>query len=175
MSDTDLGTRAERATEGPWLHLPPWKTVPTTRSAIIGPNGDIADRIETEEDAEFIANSRADIPALLDRLDRAEATIARVEAAIRLVSPDHITPQGARIIRAALTEERREQCYKATADRDRAEAALARVRELHQPVEIEPSGTICGHCSYLLPNGRYFGKVEEWPCPTITALNEETK
>lgn len=40
-----------------------------------------------------------------DQADRAEATLARVEAAIRLVSPDHITPQGARIIRAALAEE----------------------------------------------------------------------
>ena len=47
---------------------------------------------------------------------------------------------------------------------------LDAVRELHYPVEIEPSDTICGECSYQLPNGRYFGEVVEYPCPTICAL-----
>ena len=47
------------------------------------------------------------------------------------------------------------------------------VRELHYPVEIEPSDTICGECSYQLPNGRYLGKVVEYPCPTIRALGGE--
>lgn len=41
------------------------------------------------------------------------------------------------------------------------------VRALHQPVEIEPSDTICQECSFQLENGRYFGKVVEWPCPTV--------
>lgn len=49
---------------------------------------------------------------------------------------------------------------------------IARVEALHQPVDIEPSETICGHCSYRLPNGRYLGKVIEWPCPTVRALTE---
>jgi len=40
--------------------------------------------------------------ALLDRLEAAEAKVARVEAAIRLVQPDHLTPLGARQLRAAL-------------------------------------------------------------------------
>ena len=52
-----------------------------------------------------------------------------------------------------------------------AVGALNRVRELHQPVDIEPSDTVCGVCSFRLPNGRYFGKVEEWPCATIQALD----
>ena len=51
-------------------------------------------------------------------------------------------------------------------------AALRGVLEMHQPVEIEPSDTICGECSYRLPNGRYFGKVEYWPCPTVRAITE---
>lgn len=36
------------------------------------------------------------------RLAEAEAKVARVEAAIRLAQPDHLTPMGARIIRKAL-------------------------------------------------------------------------
>src|SRR5699024_4569584 len=55
-------------------------------------------------------------------------------------------------------------------ERDRLAATVDRVRALHRPVDIEPSETICGHCSYRLPNGRYFGKVAEWPCPTIAAI-----
>ncbi|MFF0816608.1 hypothetical protein ACFYVR_15875 [Rhodococcus sp. NPDC003318] len=51
------------------------------------------------------------------------------------------------------------------------DAALDRVRALHRPVEVEPSDTICGECSYRLSNGRYFGKVEDYPCPTIRALD----
>ena len=57
-----------------------------------------------------------------------------------------------------------------TAERDAALSTIAKVEALHRPVEIEPSDTICGECSYQLPNGHYFGKVEEWPCPTIRAL-----
>lgn len=46
----------------------------------------------------------------------------------------------------------------------------AGLRALHQPVEIEPSSTICGECSFRLPNGSYFGKVEEWPCATLSLI-----
>ncbi|MBK0420460.1 hypothetical protein JD276_15655 [Leucobacter sp. CSA1] len=49
-------------------------------------------------------------------------------------------------------------------------AALEAVSETHRPVEIEPSGTICHECSFQLPNGRYFGKVTEYPCPTVRAI-----
>lgn len=48
--------------------------------------------------------------------------------------------------------------------------SIEAVRKLHAPVEIEPSDTICGECSWQLPNGRYFGKVVEFPCPTLDAL-----
>lgn len=50
---------------------------------------------------------------------------------------------------------------------------IGAARELHYPVEIEPSDTICGECSYQLPNGSYLGKIVEWPCPTIRALGGE--
>lgn len=53
-----------------------------------------------------------------------------------------------------------------------AKAVTDRVRALHEPIEIEPSDTICGPCSFLLPNGRYFGKVEEYPCPTVLLCDE---
>lgn len=46
------------------------------------------------------------------------------------------------------------------------------VRNLHTPVEIEQSDTICGECSWRLPNGKFFGKVVEYPCPTLDALDE---
>ena len=49
-------------------------------------------------------------------------------------------------------------------------AALRAVLDLHRAVEVEPSDTICAECSWQLPNGRYFGKVEEWPCPTVLAV-----
>ena len=55
----------------------------------------------------------------------------------------------------------------------RLSAQIDAAREMHYPVEIEPSDTICGECSYQLPNGRYLGKVVEYPCPTIRALGGE--
>lgn len=47
---------------------------------------------------------------------------------------------------------------------------IERVRALHRPVEIEPSDTICGECSYRMPNGHYLQQVD-YPCPTIAALD----
>ena len=51
------------------------------------------------------------------------------------------------------------------------ERLRAGIEALHRPVEIEPSETICGHCSWQLPNGRFFGQVVEWPCETAALLN----
>ena len=59
------------------------------------------------------------------------------------------------------------------AEIERLRAQLDAAWELHYPVEIEPSDTICGECSYQLPSGNYFGKVVEYPCPTICALGGE--
>ena len=59
------------------------------------------------------------------------------------------------------------------AEVERLRAQIDAAREMHYPVEIEPSDTICGECSYRLPNGRYLGKVVEYPCPTIRALGGE--
>ena len=58
--------------------------------------------------------------------------------------------------------------------------ALEAVLELHKPVEVEPSETICSGCSTLRGQGetaRYF-PFTEYPCPTVrditTALEGET-
>lgn len=52
--------------------------------------------------------------------------------------------------------------------------ALEKVLELHQPVEVEPSDTICKACSNAIGAGdtlRYM-PTEEWPCPTVQKLQE---
>lgn len=49
-------------------------------------------------------------------------------------------------------------------------ATLAPIEANHYPVEVEPSDTICGPCSFQLPNGRFFGKVVEWPCPDMQVI-----
>lgn len=49
------------------------------------------------------------------------------------------------------------------------------VRRLHYPVEIEPSDTICGECSYRLPNGTFFGEIVDYPCPTLQALETDNE
>lgn len=58
--------------------------------------------------------------------------------------------------------------------RDQATARAEKaVRELHRPVDVEPSDTICAACSTLRGSGeslRYF-PTEEWPCATIQALD----
>ena len=126
--------RANAATDGPWdydgcgeisqhFSLPePWATVVSTDVACMAYcYGGSAAGAERDEDAEFIAHARDDVPRLL--------------AEVR-----------------------------------RLQAADERVRALHHPVEIEPSGTICGECSYRMPNGRYLPVVEH-PCPTIDALD----
>lgn len=56
---------------------------------------------------------------------------------------------------------------------ERLRSRIEAVRSLHQPVEVEPSETICGECSYQLPNGRFLGKVEEYPCATRRVLDGE--
>lgn len=57
----------------------------------------------------------------------------------------------------------------------RAEAVEARVKaalDLHQSMERGPF-TICAHCSGW-DGRRCLGVVTEYPCPTVTALTEET-
>ena len=64
--------RLAKATPGPW------ETVPTTGNAVASPDGDgywtdVADRIESEPDADLIANAPADLAYLLAELDKAWA------------------------------------------------------------------------------------------------------
>lgn len=57
------------------------------------------------------------------------------------------------------------------ADRDSAAAAIERVRELHQPMQRGPF-TICAHCSGWDGEWRCLGLLTNYPCPTLTALDE---
>ena len=54
---------------------------------------------------------------------------------------------------------------------DRMERALRGVLELHRPIGVEPSDTICAACSNQLPNERFL-PVVEWPCPTVATIKE---
>ena len=115
----EIRARVASTTEGPWTAeysgeqgncvLPPGYQ--STREAVA-----ITRLWSAQADAEFIAASRTDLPALL--------------------------------------------------------AAVEAVRELHMPVEVEPSETICAECSTLRGQGetaRYF-PFTEYPCPTAQAL-----
>lgn len=57
------------------------------------------------------------------------------------------------------------------ADRDRAAAAIERVRALHQPMRRGPF-TICMRCSGWDGEWRCLGVVTDYPCDTIAALDE---
>jgi hypothetical protein len=68
----------------------------------------------------------------------------------------------------------RQACDTANKAKDllaKAEAAIARVREIHQPVDalnvaIGKVQQVCTGC------GKDDGNWETWPCPTIRALEE---
>lgn len=53
---------------------------------------------------------------------------------------------------------------------DEAAARVEQVRRMHPAIEIEPSETICGHCSTRVTDGSYILAVE-YPCPTISTLD----
>lgn len=70
-------------------------------------------------------------------------------------------------------DEWRDKYDEAESARTDTDAAVARVREAHRPVQVEPSETICRTCSTLRGSGenlRYF-PYTEYPCPTIRALD----
>jgi hypothetical protein len=52
------------------------------------------------------------------------------------------------------------------------QAAAARVRALHQPMQRGPF-TICAHCSGWDGKWRCLGVVTDYPCPTVRALDGE--
>lgn len=66
--------------------------------------------------------------------------------------------------------ERRVRCQRERAEQ--AEARIQAVLDLHQPMPRGPF-TICAHCSGWTGR-RCLGVVTEYPCPTVTALTEET-
>lgn len=74
----EIRARVDAATEGPW------EVIPTVGNAVVADDGDgywtdVADRIETEADAEFIAASRTDLPALLAAVEAVRALHMPVE------------------------------------------------------------------------------------------------
>src|SRR5690625_3929294 len=165
MTLDDLRKIAEAATPGPWeavtdgkpdfYGLPEWRIgnpayPPVTRAGM------------TRESAEFIATFNPKrVLELLDENQRLQA----------LIEPCHCDKN------PGTTDGPEEDCpqhgrpYAYWVDAVSTLAArLAAVEEVHTPVEIEPSDTICGHCSFQLPNGKYFGKVVEWPCDDIKAV-----
>ena len=112
-------------------------------------NGRIATRVDPDDD--FTEAARAE--ALSDR----QYGKVRDERDRKLMA-------GAFIIGA---EWGREHALAQESDAERA------VRDLHRPVDVEPSDTICAACSTLRGSGeslRYF-PTEEWPCATIQALD----
>ena len=123
----EIRARVEKATPGPWEAGPrdgglaEVNTAPAHAAWLTDTTRPVIYEVVNQAlraDAEFIAASRTDLPALL----------AGVEA----------------------------------------------VRELHQPVEVEPSETICAGCSTLRGQGetaRYF-PFTEYPCPTVTRIQE---
>lgn len=52
--------------------------------------------------------------------------------------------------------------------------ALQAILDLHKPVDVEPSDTVCGECSNSLPNGRFL-PIVEYPCPTVRAIQDVIK
>ena len=94
-----IRARAEAATPGPWEAQEPWGASGIGWGRVKGPKarrqyyGSMCfDRIE---DVEFIAASRADVPALLADLEAAQVRIAELEGALSrllaaLTPPDQI-------------------------------------------------------------------------------------
>ena len=73
--------RVNNASPGPWEHLTPRNT---NNHAVVDSYGeDLANDYEgvwySEEDAEFIAHARTDIPALLDHIDTLTARLEAVQ------------------------------------------------------------------------------------------------
>lgn len=149
MSELDLAAireRAESATPGPWV------AIPNVRPAVVSDDGDgywtdVADAFEEEADAEFVAHAREDVPALLAEVDR---------------------------LRDAAEDREATDCCGQEARAVKAEAALDRVREIHQDAG-ESQGYFGGRyeerdhcCSTCGSHGEY---GVEWPCRTIRALD----
>jgi len=89
------------------------------------------------------------LTALYERLDAAEASETQRQLAVA-----------------------RDALASATARAARAEAALDRVRALHQPL-TRAGTTCCAHCSGWDGRFRCHGVVTPYPCPTLAALDPQ--
>lgn len=138
----------------------------------------------TEDEAPEAVTTAGRVAEIRTRLDRAThgpwEDYDPGDGTRRLYAPNEVKLLGplgeGRVLRAAdadLIAHAREDLAYLLDEVERLRSRIEAVRSLHQPVEVEPSETICRECSYQLPNGRFLGKVEEYPCPTRRALNGE--
>lgn len=74
----EIGERALSATVGPWDVFP---VVDNVEYVVLGDNkGEaVSSEVYEKDDAEFIANARTDIPALLDMIAELQAEVERKE------------------------------------------------------------------------------------------------
>jgi MinD-like ATPase involved in chromosome partitioning or flagellar assembly len=70
---TDIADRCNKATSGPWKSFIEGRDHESGSDFIQTPDGDIELIGGTREDQDFIANSRADIPNLIEEIKRLKA------------------------------------------------------------------------------------------------------
>jgi hypothetical protein len=87
MNDIELSAieeRCNKATPGPWTYIPDWGDVVSCAEESMCHIADIPTLDDRPDDMEFIANARADIPALIAEIRRLRAEIDKLKANTRL-------------------------------------------------------------------------------------------
>ena len=173
MSDLDLTLIKARLARA--RHLPVFLTEGDIAKARENRKGLYRWHLEgTWDDAVLFGRARDDIAALVAEVERLQKENEELRKGYDLVKYGAATgPMIGLAINDAAKVLAKTEWWITRRENERLHAQLDAVRELHYPVEIEPSDTICGECSYQLPSGSYFGKVVEYPCPTISALGGE--
>lgn len=143
-----IKARANAATEGPWKFTPKILGIKNTTVMAGGEQvGYFSVGQAQPHDAEFIAAARTDIPALIAEVERLRHQLSHVE-----VDRDHYKNQSAEV--------------------ERLRAIVGRVREVHAPIDAlntryNQVQKVCTGC------GTDDGNWQNWPCPTIRALEGE--
>ena len=107
------------------------------------------------EDSELIAAAVNALPGLLDALEKAERHRDSLAATLIEVQREKLAVEAAR--------DRYGHAHKACHEqRDAAWAAIERVRELHYEATHETTWDTARYCE---------GCSEDWPCPTLQALD----
>ena len=182
MTELDLTPIKDRLARA--RHLPVFLTVGDIAKARENRKGLYRWHLDgTWDDAVLFGRARDDIASLIAEVERLRAQVNELaclwDAVTDAVGVDTDPPGGEwQTAFDAKIESYHGHGYESgkrdgRKENKRLSAQIDAAREMHYPVEIEPSDTICGGCSYQLPNGRYLGKVVEYPCPTIRALGGE--